>query len=144
MDGLLEGGQPQNLTPLRPSSPAWIEWAGDEHIYVSEVAGGDSQLVRFRLRGDRTSEGVATSFGAPIFSIPGSMGDGRLEMSLSATADHKLFVFHASSFDRPVEVYAAKPGDVARATRVYRHHATDASERRSAASLGQIRITELE
>jgi dipeptidyl aminopeptidase/acylaminoacyl peptidase len=110
-----DGGQPQNLTPQRATSPAWIEWDGDEHIYVSEVAGGDSQLVRFRLRGDRTSEGVATSFGAPIFSIPGSVGDGRLEMSLSATADHKLFVFHASSFDRPVEVYAAKPGDVARA-----------------------------
>jgi hypothetical protein len=37
----------------------------------------------------------------PVYSIPASVGDGRMEMSLSATADHSLFVFHASSFDRP-------------------------------------------
>ncbi|MGA9669842.1 MAG: S9 family peptidase [Terracidiphilus sp.] len=106
------GGQPVNLTPNRPTSPAWIEWEGNEHIYVSELAGGNCQLVRFRLQGDRTSESVATSFGAPIFSIPGTVGDGRMELSLSSTADHSLFVFRASTFDHPVEIYAAKPGTV--------------------------------
>jgi dipeptidyl aminopeptidase/acylaminoacyl peptidase len=104
------GGQPQDLTPKRPTSPAWIEWDGNEHIYVSERAGGNTQLVRFRLQGDRTSESVAASFSAPVFSIPGSVGDWRLELSLSATADHSLFVFHASTFDHPPEIYAAKPG----------------------------------
>jgi dipeptidyl aminopeptidase/acylaminoacyl peptidase len=44
-------------------------------------------------RATGTAQSVATSFGAPIFSIPGSVGDGRMEMSLSATADHSLFVF---------------------------------------------------
>ncbi|MGA3047302.1 MAG: S9 family peptidase [Terracidiphilus sp.] len=106
------GGQPVDLTPNRPTSPAWIEWEGNEHIYVSELAGGNCQLVRFRLQGDRTSESVATSFGAPIFSIPGTVGDGRMELSLSATKDHSLFVFRASTFDHPVEIYAAKPGTV--------------------------------
>ena len=107
-----QGGPPQDLTPGRPTSPAWIEWGDDEHLFVSELAGGNSQLVRFRLQGDRTSESVATSFGAPIFSIPGSVSDGRLEMSLSSTADHSMFVFRASTFDRPMEIYAAKPGTV--------------------------------
>jgi dipeptidyl aminopeptidase/acylaminoacyl peptidase len=104
-----DGGQPVDLTPKRPTSPAWIEWGDDDHIFVSELAGGNSQLVRFRLQGDRTSENVATSFGSPIFSIPASVGDGRMEMSLSSTADHSLFVFFASTFDRPEEVYSAKP-----------------------------------
>jgi dipeptidyl aminopeptidase/acylaminoacyl peptidase len=107
-----DGGQPVNLTPQRPTSPAWIEWGDDEHIFVNELAGGNCQLVRFRLQGDRTSASVATSFGSPIFSIPGSVGDGRMELSLSSSADHSIFVFHASTFDRPTEVYAAKPGTV--------------------------------
>jgi dipeptidyl aminopeptidase/acylaminoacyl peptidase len=102
------GGEPRSLTPKRPTSPAWIEWGDDEHIYVSELAGGNCQLVRFRLQGDRTSDSVATSFGSAIFSIQGSVGDGRLLMSLSATADHSLFVFHASTFDSAPEVYAAR------------------------------------
>jgi dipeptidyl aminopeptidase/acylaminoacyl peptidase len=104
------GGQPVDLTPERPTSPGWIEWDGDEHIYMSELAGGNSQLVRLRLQGDRTSLSAATSFSAPVFSIPGSVGDGRMELSLSASADRSLFVFHASTFDHPMEIYAAKPG----------------------------------
>ena len=106
------GGTPRDLTRGRPTSPAWIEWGDDEHIFVSELAGGNSQLVRFRLQGDRTAESVATSFGAPIFSIPGTVSDGRLEMSLSSTADRSMFVFGASTFAQPMEIYAAKPGTV--------------------------------
>ena len=107
-----EGGAPRDLTAHRPTSPAWIEWGDDEHIFVSELAGGNAQLVRFRVQGDRTSESVATSFGSPIFSIPGTVSDGRLELSLSSTADRSMFVFDASTFDRPMEIYAAKPGTV--------------------------------
>jgi dipeptidyl aminopeptidase/acylaminoacyl peptidase len=106
------GGPAHILTPGRPTSPAWIAWEDNEHLFVSELAGGNSQLVRFRLQGDRTSESVATSFGAPVFSIPGTVSDGRLELSLSSTADHSMFVFRASTFDRPMEIYAAKPDTV--------------------------------
>jgi dipeptidyl aminopeptidase/acylaminoacyl peptidase len=105
------GGQPRDLTQGRPTSPAWLAWDGDEHIFVSENAGGNDQLMRFRLQGDRTGDG-GISFGSPIFSIPGSVGDGRISHSLSFTADHSLFVFHASTFDHPMEIYAAKPGTV--------------------------------
>ncbi len=106
------GGAPQDLTQGRPTSPAWIEWGDDEHIFVSELAGGNCQLIRFRLQGDRTAPNVATSYGAPIFSIPGSVGDGRMELSLSATRDHSAFVFRASTFEHAPEVYEAKPGVV--------------------------------
>ncbi len=102
------GGQPRNLTPQRPTSPGWIEWDDDGHIFVSELAGGNSQLVRMKLQGDRTSESVATSFGSPIYSIPASASDGRMEMSLSSTADHSFFVFRASSYNSAPEIFAAR------------------------------------
>ncbi len=105
------GGQPDDLTAKRPTSPAWIVWDGNDHIDVSELAGGNCQLIRLRLDGDKSGPGVSTSFGAPVFSIPGSVGDGRMELSLSSNADHSLFVFHASTFDRPMEIYEAKAGN---------------------------------
>jgi len=107
-----EGGAPRNLSQGRPTSAAWLEWESNDHLYVSELAGGNCQLIRYRLQGDRVSAGGQINFGSPIFSIPGSVGDGRMELSLSAAADHSLFVFHASTFDHPMEIYAAKPGTV--------------------------------
>jgi dipeptidyl aminopeptidase/acylaminoacyl peptidase len=103
------GGQPRDLTVGRPTSPAWIEWAGSDHLFVTELAGGNSQLLKYTLHGDPTASGDV-NFGSPVFSIPGTVGDGRLEMSLSDSADRSLFVFRASTFDHPTEVYAAKAG----------------------------------
>jgi dipeptidyl aminopeptidase/acylaminoacyl peptidase len=99
------GGQPRDLTPQRTTSPNWIEWDGNRSLYVFELAGGNMQLVHAQIEGDGS-----VRIGAPIFSIPGTVSDGRLEQSLSATADHALFVFQASSYDRPAEIYAARPG----------------------------------
>ena len=104
------GGPPVDLTAQRRSSPAWIEWDGNEHIYMTELAGGNCQLVQLKLSGDRAANSVSASISPPVFSVPGAVGDGRLEMSLSFTADHSMFVFQSSSFDRPAEVYAAKSG----------------------------------
>jgi dipeptidyl aminopeptidase/acylaminoacyl peptidase len=104
------GGAPQDITPDRPTSPAWIEWAGKDSLYVSELAGGDCQLVRFKVHGDAAAGTASATFGAPIFSIAGTVGDGRLHLSLSSTADRSLFVFRASTFEKPTEIYAAKPG----------------------------------
>ena len=105
------GGQPTNLTPQRPSSPAWIEWAGNRGLFVSELAGGDCRLIRLRLNDVPSAPAVSATAGNPVFSFPGSIGDGRDELSLSATADHSLFVFHASSFDSPQEIYLARSSD---------------------------------
>jgi dipeptidyl aminopeptidase/acylaminoacyl peptidase len=99
------GGPPRNHTPQRPASPAWIEWDGSRNLFVSELAGGNSRLVLFNLNDNRSSARAAST----VFSIPGTAGDGRMNLSLSATADRSLFVFRASSFDRPTEIYAARP-----------------------------------
>jgi dipeptidyl aminopeptidase/acylaminoacyl peptidase len=107
------GGQPHDLTPQRPTSPAWITWDGNDHLYVDEIAGGNCRLVRLQLEGDAGGENVSAIAGNPVFSFPGTAGDGRMELSLSATADHSLFVFNAGAFNRPTETYEARPGNQA-------------------------------
>jgi len=110
------GGLPHNLTPGRPASSQWIVWGDDEHIFTSEVADGINRLVRFRLQGDRTSESVATSFSAPVFAYSGTVGMGAFNHSLSVTANRSLFVFQASTFNQPPEIYAAGPMTAALST----------------------------
>jgi len=107
------GGQPYDLTPQWPTSAAWITWDGNDSLFANEIAGGNSQLVRLTLNRETAGDRVSATAGKPVFSVPGSASDGRMELSLSATADRSLFVFNAGSFDRPTETYAAKPGEQA-------------------------------
>jgi dipeptidyl aminopeptidase/acylaminoacyl peptidase len=93
------GGEPRDLTPDRPTSPAWVTWADDHSLFVSELAGGNSQLAKLPI-----DSGEAKI----VYSFPGTAGDGRLHMSLSSTRDHATFVFNGSSFDKAVEIYAAQ------------------------------------
>ena len=104
------GGEPHDLTPGLRATPAWITWEGKGEIYADEIAGGGCQLVRLALHG----RGPATAL-PPIFRFPGDVGDGRMELSLSATADRSVFVFTGSTFDHPEEIYTAKPGSTAAA-----------------------------
>ncbi|HZL53312.1 MAG TPA: S9 family peptidase [Terracidiphilus sp.] len=107
------GGEPHNLTRQRPSSPAWIVWDGNRNLFFSEIAGANCQLVRLRLEGDGAGNNVSAIADKPVFSFPGSVGADPLELSLSATADRSLFVFHGGSVNHPPEIYGARPGDPA-------------------------------
>jgi dipeptidyl aminopeptidase/acylaminoacyl peptidase len=108
------GGQPHNLTPGRPSTPEWIEWGGVRHLWATELAGGKNLLVSFQLNEDADSgEGAATE-DRPGFPVLGAVGDGRMDLSLSPTADHSRFVFKASTFDIPPRVYMAEPATTGR------------------------------
>lgn len=102
------GGEPHNLTPQRSSTPAWLTWDGNRSLFVSEIAGGGSRLVRLSLKGDPDSLNPAINSSGTVFSLPGTIGDGRMELSLSTTADRSLFVFGASTLNSPPEIYAAR------------------------------------
>ena len=97
-----------DLTPDRMATPAWMTWADDRTLFVSELRGGRSELVKMTIAGDAASGTVTTSFGAPVYTLAGTVGDGRLRLSVSAARDHKTFVFTASSFSHPPEVYLAR------------------------------------
>jgi len=102
------GGQAVNLTPGRPSSPAWIEWDDNKSLFVTELAGSQSRLVGIHLENNSASgEPVVTATGT-YFHISAAIGDGRMEMSLSGTADRSYFVFIASSFSLPPEIFYAR------------------------------------
>ena len=103
------GGAPRDLTPGRRATPAWITWEDDDHVFVNEIAGGGCRLVRLTLHGGQEVSSLTATAGAPVFSYSGTVGDGRLEQSLSSTADRSLFVFWGSTFDTPTEIYTARP-----------------------------------
>jgi dipeptidyl aminopeptidase/acylaminoacyl peptidase len=109
--------QPRNLTSGRPASSQWIVWGDDENILTLELAGGVNRLVRlsvrFRQQSDRTSEIISDSFAAPVFSYPGTVGVSNSDHSLAVTANRSLFVFQASTFNQPPEIYAAGPAAAA-------------------------------
>lgn len=102
------GGEARDLTAGRTSTPVWITWASDRALYFTEIAGGGSRLVRMNLRDDSTDASTST-----IFAIPGTIGDGRMQLSLSATSDQSLFVFSSSTFNSPPELYEARTSQTA-------------------------------
>ena len=101
------GGQPQDLTPGRPASSQWIAWGDDEHVLTLELADGLNRLTRIPLESCRPSGNLAVCAPPVFFTYPGTVGAGNFDHSLSVTADRSLFVFQASTFDQPPEIYAA-------------------------------------
>jgi dipeptidyl aminopeptidase/acylaminoacyl peptidase len=104
----VSGGEPNNLTPNRPSTPAWLTWNGHQNLFVTEIAGGGARLVSIDLKGDKGSPVHAAGAISTVFSFPGTVGDGHTELGLSHTADHSVFVFNASTFNSPPEIFAVR------------------------------------
>ena len=107
------GGQPRDLTPGRPTSSEWIDWEDDRHIYSCENSSGNTQLVRINVQAPQPQPGEqrgrTRAVGEPLFSISGSVGTHRSGQPISVDADRSLFVFSASSFSHPPEIYAVGP-----------------------------------
>ena len=101
--------QLRNLTSGRPTSSLWLQWQDAQHLFVTEHAGPNAQLLRYSFDPATQSE---AHFGAPIFSLPGSVDTGENCMALSSLADHSLFVFRAQRPGHAPGLYAAKPAIV--------------------------------
>jgi dipeptidyl aminopeptidase/acylaminoacyl peptidase len=101
------GREQPTLSFQRTSTATWLEWKDASSIYISSLAGGKArlELLDFRAK-SKTARSIA-GFDAPVYDVPATIGDGRFEMSVSATGDHQQFAFVASSFDRPPEIYLA-------------------------------------
>ena len=92
-----------NLTAGRNESAAWISWKTPGEIYYSALKGGSSQ-VRSLVLDSPTS--LAVKNNVRLFEFPASIGDGRMEMSLSI--ERGQFVFIKSSFSEPPEIWHAR------------------------------------
>jgi dipeptidyl aminopeptidase/acylaminoacyl peptidase len=101
------GGQPRTLTPGRAATSQWIAWSDDEHIFTLELAGGLNRLISIPLESCHPRGGLAVCAPPVFFTYPGTVGVSNVDHSLAVTADRSLFVFQASAFNQPPEIYAS-------------------------------------
>ena len=92
------GGEPKDITPNRKGSPAWITWIDDNTLGISGISGGSSHLFAYD---------IASGQDSPEYNLtlPDSVGDGRLDMSVSVSRAGTLALVR-SSFQHAPEVWA--------------------------------------
>jgi dipeptidyl aminopeptidase/acylaminoacyl peptidase len=100
-----KGGETQNLTPNRKSTPVWFYWlthgrtgatSPESELAVTENKDGLMRRVILNLRGEEVPGG--------ILDFAGKVTEGTLEGALSVSKDQDTFAYIESSFVSPPEV----------------------------------------
>jgi dipeptidyl aminopeptidase/acylaminoacyl peptidase len=99
------GGEAKDVTPGADKSAAWIRWLAQPQLVVSWVKSGEVEIGIIDPESGKTT--------ASYPSIQASVGDGRLEQSLSIAQGSVAFI--SSSFQKAPEVYVGPLGSAARA-----------------------------
>jgi dipeptidyl aminopeptidase/acylaminoacyl peptidase len=97
------GGEAKDVTPGADKSAAWVHWLTQTQLLVSWVKSGEVEIGIID-----PASGKST---ASYRSIPASVGDGRLEQSLSIAQGSVAFI--QSSFQEAPEVYLGPLGSTA-------------------------------
>ena len=97
--GLEPGAEPKDVTPNRPSTPAYIAWLDDHDIGISEHVGGSSRITTLDLTTGKDVPGLAVTF-------PESIIAGTDVMSVALASHSPNVAMIRQSFDRPPEVWA--------------------------------------
>jgi dipeptidyl aminopeptidase/acylaminoacyl peptidase len=92
------GGEPKNLTPNRPSTPAYFGWINDKTLGISEHLGGSSRIVVHNI--DTNEDDPARTI-----TFPEYVGAGGAVMSVSVAKNWDIAIIR-SSYDRLPEVWA--------------------------------------
>jgi dipeptidyl aminopeptidase/acylaminoacyl peptidase len=92
--------EPVNLTINSTRSAAWLEWIGEDKLLITGVDHGMSWVSMHSSFADMSTQ-------TTLFTLPASIGDGRLELSLSI-AKNGTAAFVQTSFDHAPEVYISK------------------------------------
>ena len=101
------GGEAKNLTPDSGKTAAWIDWrkppapGPDSRLLVSWVTSGQVEIGEVDAAKGKITASYAT--------IPASVSDGRLELSLSVAANGTM-AYTKSSFASAPEVYVGPLG----------------------------------
>jgi len=94
------GGAARNLTPDGERSAAWIHWLEPAKLLVSWIKSGQVEIGEL--------DSVRGKIAGGNLTIPASVGDGRLEFSLSVAKDKVAYI--ESSFSDAPEVYLGQLG----------------------------------
>jgi dipeptidyl aminopeptidase/acylaminoacyl peptidase len=100
---------PVDVTPNRPSSPAYIAWLDDHDIGISEHVGGSSRITALDLTTGKDVPGLA-------FTFPETIVAGTDVMSVSVASGSKNIAMIRQSFDRPPEVWAGTSNNLKQIT----------------------------
>jgi dipeptidyl aminopeptidase/acylaminoacyl peptidase len=92
------GGEPKNLTPNRPSTPAFFRWIDDKTLRIGEHTGGSSRIVVHHIDTGEDDPKQSVTF-------PETIGSGSSVMSVSV-ADNRDIAIIRNSFERAPEVWA--------------------------------------
>jgi dipeptidyl aminopeptidase/acylaminoacyl peptidase len=101
--GTVPPGEPKDVTPNRPASPAYIAWLDDHDIGISEHFGGGSRIAALDLTTGKDVPGLDFTFPETIYS-----GDDSMSVSLASRSPNIALI--RQSFARPPEVWAG-PSD---------------------------------
>jgi dipeptidyl aminopeptidase/acylaminoacyl peptidase len=103
------GGEPKDVTPNRPASPAYIAWLDDHDIGISEHFGGSSRITALDLTTGKDVPGLN-------FTFPETIIAGEDVMSVSVASHSPNIALIRQSFDRPSEVWAGPSGNLKQIT----------------------------
>lgn len=92
------GGEPKDITPNRPASPAWITWLDDNTLGISEHVGGSSHLTAIDSSTGKQDPHIDLTLPETIVA-----GTDVMSVSTSNTANIALI---RQSFEHPPEVWA--------------------------------------
>ena len=103
------GGEPKDLTPNRPASPAWLAWRSDHTLLVTEHAAGKSHI---------TAIDSVTGKDDPAISItlPDTIGAGTEVLSLSLATHSSNIAVVRSSFEHAPEIWTGPIADLKQLT----------------------------
>jgi len=93
--------QLRDLTPNRPSSPAWIAWRDSHTLLVTEHAGGNTHITAIDTAAGKDDPGLNLTLAANIIAGPDVM-----DLSLAAHSPDVAVI--RSSFDSPPEVWTGR------------------------------------
>ena len=97
------GGDPKDVTPNRPASPAYIAWLDGHDIGISEHVGGGSRIAALDLTTGKDVPGLDFTFPETIYADDDSM-------SVSLASHSTNIALIRQSFERPPELWAG-PSD---------------------------------
>jgi dipeptidyl aminopeptidase/acylaminoacyl peptidase len=111
------GGEPQDITwntDVTGFTPTWLHWNGPSSLIVSAIRGGMGSVMQISFKPAQLPSACCAATAKPLqafdyeahqFFSSDSFGDGRLEMSLSLTADNRHAAFIHSSYAQAPEVW---------------------------------------
>jgi dipeptidyl aminopeptidase/acylaminoacyl peptidase len=96
------GGEPENLTPNRKSSPSWFTWTKDAKILFTEYSGGDSAIALLDPSSRKADQ---------LWRGSERINAGGWGPTLSVSADGKTSAVVRSSFSSAPELWAGPSGN---------------------------------